>query len=402
MKKIISLFMSASLIVTNSVFSAIAANAAEETTTFTAHINVYNEETNEPVPGIEVKFVEYDADLPTKPEPEANVVQVLAEWNTTDINPYEVADVEFVEGHFYAVQIDNIPEGYCYSWEDHVITGIHIYGGGTLSGDVNYNIALQPHDPMPTLEYPIDITRDFSFSVLDMSTNTVVEGLDVELVRMESDPDVINKFNYAGTLAEWNTSEEPEYNITLPLYFESMDSLPYMFGAAIKNMPEGYQYYHNDLYDGYTVFDGYGTGDYRHDLYIGDEVHEAVLYIQPVDYQPTYTTTKPAETTMTTTKPAETTMPTTEPVETTMPTTEPAETTMPTTEPAETTMPTTEPAETTMPTTELAATTTTTNNETGELPQTGYSDIYKVIAGLASIMTVSGTALVVKTRKENE
>ena len=37
-----------------------------------------------------------------------------------------------------------------------------------------------------------------------------------------------------------------------------------------------------------------------------------------------------------------------------------------------------------------------------DLPQTGYSNIYKVIAGLAALMTVSGATLVVKTRKENE
>ena len=42
------------------------------------------------------------------------------------------------------------------------------------------------------------------------------------------------------------------------------------------------------------------------------------------------------------------------------------------------------------------------NNLDSELPQTGYSKIYKVFAGLAALMTVSGAALVVKTRKENE
>ncbi|MBR4510488.1 MAG: LPXTG cell wall anchor domain-containing protein, partial [Ruminococcus sp.] len=41
-------------------------------------------------------------------------------------------------------------------------------------------------------------------------------------------------------------------------------------------------------------------------------------------------------------------------------------------------------------------------SDDSQLPQTGYSDIYKVIAGLAALMTVSGAALVVKTRKENE
>ena len=41
-------------------------------------------------------------------------------------------------------------------------------------------------------------------------------------------------------------------------------------------------------------------------------------------------------------------------------------------------------------------------NDDSQLPQTGYSNFYKVIAGLAALMTVSGAALVVKTRKENE
>jgi LPXTG-motif cell wall-anchored protein len=36
------------------------------------------------------------------------------------------------------------------------------------------------------------------------------------------------------------------------------------------------------------------------------------------------------------------------------------------------------------------------------LPQTGYPIDFKVVAGLAAIMTVAGAALVVKNRKENE
>lgn len=42
------------------------------------------------------------------------------------------------------------------------------------------------------------------------------------------------------------------------------------------------------------------------------------------------------------------------------------------------------------------------SGEEVNLPQTGYSDIYKVIAGLAALMTVSGAAIVVKTKKETE
>jgi LPXTG-motif cell wall-anchored protein len=62
--------------------------------------------------------------------------------------------------------------------------------------------------------------------------------------------------------------------------------------------------------------------------------------------------------------------------------------------------------ETTSTTTTVAGegttTTTTVINNDEELPQTGYSNIYKVIAGFATLMTIGGAALVVKTRKENE
>lgn len=47
-------------------------------------------------------------------------------------------------------------------------------------------------------------------------------------------------------------------------------------------------------------------------------------------------------------------------------------------------------------------TTTTVINNDEELPQTGCSNIYKAIAGFATLMTIGGAALVVKTRKENE
>ena len=40
-------------------------------------------------------------------------------------------------------------------------------------------------------------------------------------------------------------------------------------------------------------------------------------------------------------------------------------------------------------------------NEVVSLPQTGYSDIYKIFVGLATLMTVSGVTLIVKTRKKD-
>ena len=47
-------------------------------------------------------------------------------------------------------------------------------------------------------------------------------------------------------------------------------------------------------------------------------------------------------------------------------------------------------------------TTTTTGDSSEELPQTGYSGIYNVVVGLAAVLTVSGIALIAKSKKENE
>jgi len=296
MKKVLSSLLAASFVVTNIGLSAITASAAEETT-FTAVVNVYNEETQEPVKGIDVKFVEYDADLPTIPEPQADIVQVLSEWNTSDTNPYEIPDVAFVKGHFYAVQIDNIPEGYCYSWEDHVITGIH--GNGTLTGTVNYNIALQPHNPLPKVEYPLDIEREFTFSVVDKSTNQVIEGLDVELAEMELDANVVNKYNYVKTVDSWTTAAD-SYAITIPITYDTYESPSAVYGIKINNMPEGYTYY-QEPEDGYTVCGYYGAYDYRYDLYKDNKTTECIAYIYPEGKPHVYTSTKISDNTTTTT-----------------------------------------------------------------------------------------------------
>lgn len=47
------------------------------------------------------------------------------------------------------------------------------------------------------------------------------------------------------------------------------------------------------------------------------------------------------------------------------------------------------------------ATGTNMANEVVSLPQTGYSDIYKVFVGLATLMTVGGATIIVKTRKKD-
>ena len=245
---------------------------------FTAVINIYDEETGEAIPDINVQFIEYKSDWQTASDQPAEVVRVLAEWNTADTNQMVIENIDFVQGHFYAVKIDEFPEGYCYSWQDHIVTGIH--GDGIFKGVKNYNLAVSHHKPFPTLEYPLDINREFTFSIVDMSTNEVVEGLDVELAQLDFDPEIVNKYNYSKTLDKWNTSDDPVHSITIPMHFDSENTSPYLWGIKINNMPEGYRYRLPD-HDGYYVDGGYSVGDYKYDLYSEKNVTDYIYYILP-------------------------------------------------------------------------------------------------------------------------
>ena len=280
MKKMLSSFLAVVITMVNISLPVYAT----DTNTFTAIINVYNEETNESVPNIDVRFVEYSSDFPTNRKPQAQIVQVLAEWNTSDVNPYIIEDIHFVEGHFYAVLIDQIPEGFCYSWKDHVISGIH--GNGILKGDVNYKIALQPHNPLPDLEYPLDITRNFTFSIVDKSTGQAVEGLDVELAQLEQDG---NKQRYVKTLDQWNTKDDSKHTFTMPVHFDSDDDPGILFGMKINNLPDDYEYW-NLPPEGYDFCGAFQPHEYKWDLYNNYETDDYVTYIYPKDEPRHYVT----------------------------------------------------------------------------------------------------------------
>ena len=268
--------------------TSIAVNEAEEGK-LTAVINIYDDETYEEIKGLHVQFVEYEHDWNNNEEiPE--IVRVIADWNTNDTSQMVIENIDSIAGHFYAVKIDEFPENYCYSWDDHCIQGIHVYGDGALTGTRKYNVGISHHAPLPTLEYPLDIERKCTFSVADMSTNEIVEGLDVELAQMELDPEVVNKYNYVKTIDTWNTGDEPTHSINISMHFDSASDPNYVYGIKINNMPEGYTYRLPD-YDGYYIESYYGPGDYQYDLYSKNDVTEWDYYIKPDGYRPHYTTT---------------------------------------------------------------------------------------------------------------
>ena len=130
--------------------TSIAVNEAEEGK-LTAVINIYDDETYEEIKGLHVQFVEYEHDWNNNEEiPE--IVRVIADWNTNDTSQMVIENIDSIAGHFYAVKIDEFPENYCYSWDDHCIQGIHVYGDGALTGTRKYNVGISHHAPLPTLQ----------------------------------------------------------------------------------------------------------------------------------------------------------------------------------------------------------------------------------------------------------
>ena len=310
MKKIMCMLLSTLMIQTMLSPHVVTAVDISSQNTFTAIVNVFDHDTGLTVSNAEVRFVEYDKDAPLSPEPErkpqANLVRVIAEWNTSEQNPYTIEDIPFEEGHFYAVEMDKTPNGYCFWGEDHFTWGIHTLDT-CLSGEIKYDIELLHQEPLPNLNYPLDIERDFHFSVIDESTGKPVTGLNLTLAQMA---EAVHDESYSTwkdwycekTFDEWNNGDEPEHIYHMPIHFDDSSSGMF-YGIKISNLPDGYVVHEEKTSsDGY-VMSGYFGADYRQDIYFGRDNApvEEVVYIYPEDHSPVITTTTSTITSTTTT-----------------------------------------------------------------------------------------------------
>lgn len=279
---------------------AVSAANANFVPTFTAVVNVTDYETGETVPGANVRFVEYDADAPLSPlperKPQANLVRVIAEWNTSDANPYTTPEIASEKGHFYAVEMEKTPEGYCFWGEDHFTWGLHFSDDYAMNGTFNYDIQLLHQEPLPNLEFPIDLDREMHFNVVDEYTGEQVTGLDLSLALLAEaphDPSYSSWDDWYCTevLDRWNSSDDPGHIYTMPLHFDAIDD-PVFYGVKIENLPDGYCLRTERANsDGYTAF-SYDGAYYRQDIYHNRDKQpvENTVYIYPVEHPPIYTT----------------------------------------------------------------------------------------------------------------
>jgi len=192
--------------------------------------------------------------------------------------------------------------------------------------------------PADLNDIPLEGTYSLKLNVMDIARNQKIAGLNCELFNIQN----------GDIVAAWNTSETEEMYIeNLQYSFDRPDSYNgnITYAIRITNLPENYRFFYGKNRN------QYGVSGFSLEEFVNGTNLSCTIYLEDTsDDAPKYTyVTTPQDSTTTTT-----------------------------------------------------TTTAQTENNEETLPQTGYSSIYKVVAGLASLMTLSGAAILVKTRKKAE
>ncbi len=192
--------------------------------------------------------------------------------------------------------------------------------------------------PADLNDIPLEGAYSLKLNVMDIARNQKIAGLNCELFNIQN----------GDIVATWNTSETEEMYIeNLQYSFDRPDSYNgnITYAIRITNLPENYRFFYGKNRD------QYGVSGFSLEEFVNGTNLSCTIYLEDTsDDAPKYTyVTTPQDSTTTTT-----------------------------------------------------TTTAQTENNEETLPQTGYSSIYKVVAGLASLMTISGAAILVKTKKEDE
>ncbi|MBQ9695251.1 MAG: hypothetical protein IJV58_02355 [Oscillospiraceae bacterium] len=239
---------------------------------FTDKIWVYDGSTNDPVGGIDVQYVEYDAD-PSK-DPDAQIVRVLAEWNTAQVNPAAVNVYEYTEGHFYGVEIPQLPEGYSHEGDGFVSGyGLHNRTGDSLFG-IQLPVSLQPWDPLPEVaSYPVEDTVEVRFQLEDGLTGEPITGVEMECVDSEGQPVTEN----------WITGMDP-HAIRCPVYLsDARSGAAYYFRIADgETLPTPFR---KDAYERLDSLHcgGVGINESTYRMILRDGFYEYTFMLYPED-----------------------------------------------------------------------------------------------------------------------
>ena len=243
-----------------------------ETFSFDFYLKTVDSDDGSLIPGADIKLVEYEKfnDRTLFPiENEKYALRTLAEWNTSDVNPFIIHLDDLDVDHYYAVQCDKLPEGY-FSGTLHNSYFLTARSGSELKSFMEgenqefnkgiYQIRLNKGQPYENWSFPKTLTAEFTFVYLDLmdiqkdwATAEIIPDLEVEVVSVTK-----NEYGYVlgDKIGTFNTSDG-EIKITREVSLKDIDDCV-CFGLKINNIPDKYaahykEYLHSDCVDNYKV-----------------------------------------------------------------------------------------------------------------------------------------------------
>ena len=348
---------------------------SNESATYSVVVSVQDKDTKLPIDGVDVRLEKrFYQDIPDKSHWDCYTgeTEILAQWNTSDANPYNSTAYTWTTGESYDVfaVISELPDGYSYYGRE--IAEYAIWGEDLSVFDEPISIALNlQKEKYMGMDFPITGTYTETISFADAATGAPIENLDCVLVNTVTGEE----------LFAWNTSELPSAEISgLEYCFTDWHmNAEFKYAVKFKNLPENYVVFHGKsrelvylLYTPTELESGETAFETQILMENTDPDAPPVTYISSNNTDGQTTTTR--ETTVTTTAAPETAT-TTETTETETTTTE--------TETTVTTETTVFADYTSAPVSE------TTETAESDLPQTGNNSLNQIAVILGALLMLS-------------
>lgn len=238
--------------------TATTASGNTETTTTTTDQNLYSFRINfiddknfEPVNNVNAKLVQQKIEwIDNETRVDVGDGIVVAEWNSSDNNPYLISFIKENEIKYrYTIIVDILPPEYSFYGENSVEYNI----SGYFEEENNIEILLS-NEQTTTNSIPLEGTYSLKLKVLDIISNTSVQNLDCELFCVQTNE----------VVAAWNTSTTEELYIeNLQYSFDKTDSCNGNITYAIRilNMPENYCFFYGKSKVEYGI-SGFGLEEF--------------------------------------------------------------------------------------------------------------------------------------------
>lgn len=230
-----------------------------------------------------VRFVQTDED--------GEEIAEVARWNPAEENPYRISHELLTEDAVYSVVIDELPEGYSYTYKNKNSVKDEGYKLSDLeSGDEDIYLFIRHEPAREQMQFPVAGTVSVNFYIEEKYVWEDIPDVDATIAMLNEDGTVKE------VIGTWNTAETPVFSFELTYSFEDEQSrIP--FGIYIENLPEEYINPYSDEY----ILQYFGASELELMQIYGEDEFSAAVYFEKKDAEYTYTTTENVQTTTTTT-----------------------------------------------------------------------------------------------------